>query len=117
MKTEGIDHVALSVHDLGKATEWYQRVLGLERRHADVWGDEPTFVCAGQTGVALFSADNSAPRFLHLAFRVDRQGFESAQRELRALGVEFRFQDHEISHSIYFTDPDGHRLEITTYDL
>jgi len=32
-------------------------------------------------------------------------------------GIKFEFQDHEISHSIYFRDPDGHALEITTYDL
>jgi ketosteroid isomerase-like protein len=25
--------------------------------------------------------------------------------------------DHETAHSVYFQDPDGHRLEITTYEL
>ena len=32
-------------------------------------------------------------------------------------GIEFEFQDHKISHSIYFYDPDRHELEITTYEL
>ena len=40
-----------------------------------------------------------------------------AQAELKRRGIQFEFQDHKISHSIYFDDPDGHHLEITTYDL
>ena len=32
-------------------------------------------------------------------------------------GVEVHFSDHEISHSIYFADPDGHELELTTYEV
>jgi len=27
------------------------------------------------------------------------------------------FQNHGIAHSIYFRDPDGHELEITTYEV
>jgi len=54
---------------------------------------------------------------LHLAFRADRKNFLAAQDELKRRGIEFEFQDHEISHSIYFYDPDRHELEITTYDL
>jgi len=54
---------------------------------------------------------------LHLAFRADRKNFLAAQRELKERGIKFEFQDHEISHSIYFHDPDGHELEITTYEL
>ncbi len=54
---------------------------------------------------------------LHLAFRANRENFLAAQRELEKRGIKFEFQDHETSHSIYFRDPDGHQLEITTYDL
>jgi catechol-2,3-dioxygenase len=36
---------------------------------------------------------------------------------LKKRAIPFEFQDHEISHSIYFRDPDGHRIEITTYEL
>jgi catechol-2,3-dioxygenase len=56
-------------------------------------------------------------RILHLAFRANRENFLAAQRELEKRGIKCEFQDHEISHSIYFHDPDGHVLEITTYDL
>jgi catechol-2,3-dioxygenase len=54
---------------------------------------------------------------LHLALRTDRANFLQAQQELKQRGIKFHFQDHEISQSIYFRDPDGHELEITTYEL
>jgi len=31
--------------------------------------------------------------------------------------ITFEFQDHVIAHSIYFQDPDGHEIEITTYEI
>ena len=54
---------------------------------------------------------------LHFAMRADRKNFLAAQKELKGRGIDFEFQDHEISHSIYFRDPDGHQIEITTYEL
>lgn len=53
----------------------------------------------------------------HFAFRVDRANFEQAQHELTARGIEFEFEDHTISQSIYLSDPDGHRIELTTFEL
>jgi catechol 2,3-dioxygenase-like lactoylglutathione lyase family enzyme len=123
---ESIDHVALNVRDLKRAEAWYREVLGLERRFEAEWGDVPTVLCAGSTCVALFPGSGrshggnarSQPRVLrHIAFRVDRENFGKAQEELRARGVEFTFEDHEISHSLYFSDPDGHIIELTTYEV
>jgi catechol 2,3-dioxygenase-like lactoylglutathione lyase family enzyme len=119
-----IDHVAIAVADVERSIDWYRDVLGLERRHAE-WGNEPAMVCAGETCVALFALEGGsepAPgrgsvAMRHLAFRVDRDGFERAQEELAERGIQFDFMDHETAHSIYFADPDGHRLEITTYEL
>jgi catechol 2,3-dioxygenase-like lactoylglutathione lyase family enzyme len=122
---EGIDHVALAVRDLRRSAEWYIEVLGFEHWHDGMWNGEPVFVGKGKTALALFVARDpdvpDAPRgglgMLHLAFRASGSEFIRAQAELQARGIAFQFQDHEISHSIYFRDPDGHRLEITTYDL
>ena len=126
MQLEGIDHVALAVSDVDRAAQWYIDVLGFERRYTDMWDDVPTFIGKGTTAIALFPARSGARstsrsempiRMLHLAFRADRKNFLAAQEELNRRGIDFEFQDHEISHSIYFRDPDGHQLEITTYEI
>jgi catechol 2,3-dioxygenase-like lactoylglutathione lyase family enzyme len=121
---EAIDHVALGVRDQRRSIEWYRDVLGLERRYEEAWGDFPAVLCAGDTCVALFAASAPAQEALpertgmrHLAFRVDRANFERARAELRDRGIEVEYSDHQISHSIYFADPDGHRIELTTYDV
>ena len=126
LKVEGIDHVALAVRDVERSIRWYGDLLGLERRFADVWGDVPAFISAGTTSIALFPVRDGAAKpppgrdsiaMLHLAFRVDASGFAHAKEELTRRGIAWEFSDHEVSHSIYFDDPDGHHLEITTYDL
>jgi catechol 2,3-dioxygenase-like lactoylglutathione lyase family enzyme len=126
MQLEGIDHVALSVRDVERSAQWYMGVLGFEQRHEGMWGGVPTFIGKGTTSIALFpprdQVSETAPvgsniQMLHLAFRANRENFLAAQRELQRQGIKFHFSDHEISHSIYFRDPDGHQLEITTYEL
>ena len=133
---EGIDHVAMSVRDVERAAQWYIDVLGFERRFSEMWDGFPVFIGKGTTAIALFPVNpdptstslaavasakeavtRDEVRMLHLAFRANRKSFVAAQEELKQRGTQFEFQDHEISHSIYFSDPDGHKLEITTYDL
>lgn len=124
MELEGIDHVALSVRDIERAAHWYIDVLGFKRLYDGMWDGVPVFIGKGTTALALFpvrerstSAESAEVRMLHLAMRANRQNFLAAQEELKHRGIKFEFQDHEISHSIYFRDPDGHRLEITTYEV
>jgi catechol 2,3-dioxygenase-like lactoylglutathione lyase family enzyme len=126
MQLEGIDHVALAVRDVEQSANWYVDVLGFERRFEEMWDGVPTFIAKGNTAIALFPLRNNDSKpasrtgrigMLHLAFRANRKNFLSAQEELKRRGIKFEFSDHEISHSIYFRDPDGHELEITTYDL
>jgi catechol 2,3-dioxygenase-like lactoylglutathione lyase family enzyme len=117
---QGLDHVALAVRDQQVSDGWYRDVLGLEREHADEWGDTPIALMAHGSGLALFKAPpdgNPAVRLRHIAFRVDRENFDIAQDDLRARGIAFEFQDHAVSQSIYFEDPDGLRLELTTYEV
>ena len=125
-KIEALDHVALSARDVARAAKWYGEILGFKRLHEDKWNGIPVFVGNGDVAIALFpaaeeigstSADRAAVRTLHFAFRTDRENFSRAQDELKKRAIPFEFQDHEISHSIYFHDPDGHKIEITTYQL
>ncbi len=125
IELQGIDHVALLVRDVEQSARWYIDVLGFEHRWPGMWNGVPTFVGKGTTALALFpSAGDQAVdaatrglRMLHLAFRTTASGFAAAQQDLQRRDIPFEFQDHEISHSIYFRDPDGHELEITTYEI
>lgn len=122
---EGIDHVAMSVSDVERAAQWYIEVLGFKRLHKGMWDGVPVFIGRGTTALALFPiranersiSDRGGIRMLHLAMRANRKSFLAAQEELKQRGIRFEFQDHEVAHSIYFRDPDGYRLEITTYEL
>ena len=121
---EGIDHVAMSVRDVERSARWYIDVLGFKRLHEGMWDGVPIFIGKGTTALALFPvrerSGSSIPadiRMLHLAMRANRTNLLAAQEELKRRGIKFEFQDHEIAHSIYFRDPDGHQLEITTYEL
>jgi catechol 2,3-dioxygenase-like lactoylglutathione lyase family enzyme len=121
-----LDHVAISVRDMNRSIDWYARTLGLEKR--SLWDGEPVMMCAGDTCLALFSVDgpgiamseSERQRHLtarHIAFRVDRANFEAAQKEFREKGSDSRFADHGVCHSVYVDDPDGHTIELTTYEV
>jgi catechol 2,3-dioxygenase-like lactoylglutathione lyase family enzyme len=125
-KIDALDHVALSVRDVERSARWYSDVLGFKRQHEEMWDGVPIFVGNGAAAIALFPVrnkagsrthDRAAVRTLHFAFRADRENFLRAQDELKKRAIPFDFQDHEISHSIYFRDPDGHEIEITSYEL
>ncbi len=126
IQIQHIDHLALTVRDIAKSTEWYCDVLGLEHHYQGMWEGVPAMLFIGNTGLALFPTKSKHPNpppgsdtiaMMHFAFRVDRTNFSAAQTQLQERGIDFEFQDHEISHSIYFNDLDGHQLELTTYEL
>lgn len=121
-----LDHVAISVRDIDRSVDWYGKMLGLEKR--STWDGEPVMMCAGDTCLALFSVDgpgitlseSERQRHLtarHIAFRVDRANFDAAQKEFQEKGIDSRFADHSVCHSVYLDDPDGHTIELTTYDV
>jgi catechol 2,3-dioxygenase-like lactoylglutathione lyase family enzyme len=123
MRLEQTDHVALRCAAPEATKAWYVSTLGFEHVLSGQWSGVPIVLRLGSTFITLFpQKENEQPsangRAWHLALRAATYAdFRSAQTELQAQGVSFQFQDHEISHSIYFFDPDGFLLEITTYDV
>lgn len=124
MHLEQIDHIALRCASPETTRDWYVERLGFEHVYRGQWGGSPIMLRLGSTSLALFPRKHPAEpppaegQAWHLALRAATYAsFQAAQAELQAKGISFQFQDHEISHSIYFFDPDGFLLEITTYDV
>lgn len=124
MELEALDHVGINVADVDRSMAWYRDVLGLKRTHEEDWGDFPAVMEANGSGVALFPRDDGAPGppvrssddMSHIGFRTSRQGLERATSEVSDRGIPFHTGDYGAAWSIYFDDPDGHQIEITTYE-
>lgn len=134
--TAGIDHVETIVSSHEAAAAWYERVLGLEiQSEYEQWAtDGGPLILSGDGGgtkLALFEGTPARDRadeptgFQRVAFGVDGNAFERFLERLPELeltdgnGEPVRAADvvdHDLSHSIYFTDLDGNPLEVTTYD-
>jgi catechol 2,3-dioxygenase-like lactoylglutathione lyase family enzyme len=135
MKVQRIHHVAYRCHDARETVEWYRKHLNMEFVLAIAEDRVPStkaadpymhlFMDAGNGNVlAFFEIPNSPPMgrdgntpdwVQHIAFKVD--GDESvlveAKARLEAAGIEVvGITDHTIFKSIYFRDPNGHRLEL-----
>jgi catechol 2,3-dioxygenase-like lactoylglutathione lyase family enzyme len=132
-----LSHVTYITQDSGVTADFYSRILKMELVNA-VTDDtipstgEPlpyfhTFFRMGDgSTIAFFEAPELAPLekgphpahtiFRHLALQVDSVHAVDAWHEwLTENGVEVIGPiDHKIIYSIYFHDPDGGRLEITT---
>lgn len=129
---DSIDHVHLEVADREDAAKWYERMLGL-KRHAPFaqWADDPDgplflATAAGAPALALFARPTQKPnRDATVAFRISGEAFLEFLDEVLRIdlyGLDGRrlvrddIVDHDLSWSLYFTDRDGNRLEVTTYD-
>jgi catechol-2,3-dioxygenase len=117
-----LDHVSLNVSDRAGSIAWYHDVLGLEQQGSPHRDDWPVFIGDLGACVALFQAQVESPDrapestgLRHIAFMVGRNDLAEAQARLREHGVEFRFEDHGNAHSVYFPDPDGNVVELTSY--
>jgi catechol 2,3-dioxygenase-like lactoylglutathione lyase family enzyme len=134
-RVEQIDHVELFVPDRRAAAAWYQRVLGLsiipEHESWALHPRGPLMISSdgGSTKLALFEGQPQGARetvgFHRVAFRVGADNFTRFIARLPDLNlVDHQGQpvtgesvvDHTGARSIYFCDPFGHRLELTTYD-
>lgn len=126
-----IDHVEIFVPDRNQAAGWYKTVLGFQivERYRD-WaktGSGPLMISADteREMIALFEGepqgDHAETGICRLAFRVSGAEFvDFIKSSLRwsepPLGVD-DIKNHERAYSIYFTDPYGNPLELTTYDV
>jgi catechol 2,3-dioxygenase-like lactoylglutathione lyase family enzyme len=111
-KIQGLNHLTLAVSDLGRSVSFYRDVLGLELRA--LWADG-AYLEAGSLWLCL-SVDAAAEGvrrsdYTHYALDVAPADFDALADRVRAHAPEWKDNRSEGA-SLYFLDPDGHRLEL-----
>lgn len=134
MDVKGLHHVAYRCSDAKRTTEFYTRYLGLDFNIAVAENYVPStgewsphihifFRMDDDSHVAFFEVpespamqkDAGTPEWVqHLALRVaDMDTLLKRKAQLEADGIAVVGPtDHHLCQSIYFFDPDGHRLEL-----
>jgi catechol-2,3-dioxygenase len=116
-----IDHVHVHVSDRSAAESWYAQVLGFGRtKELEFWavGGGPLTIQnrEGAVHIALFER---TPTKTHssIALKVSALEYMNWRSHLPKVLVEPpESEDHDVSMSLYFKDPDGNPYEITTYE-
>lgn len=126
-----LDHVELFVPDRAEAAAWYGRVFACRALPGtEAWARHPQGPLmispdGGRTKLALFTGEPQGGRptagFHRVAFRLSGAEWLAFLARLPGLGLAeeggaARVVDHTEAWSVYFTDPFGHHLEVTTYD-
>ena len=126
MRVSGIDHIVLTVRDLEATRRFYERVLGMETR---VMANGRSALHFGRQKINLHRAGSEvepratspAPGCADLCFVIHSR-ISDALDELRALGVPIIEGPVQRSGalgemvSVYFNDPDGNLVEVSSYD-
>lgn len=130
-------HVAFRCNDAKQTVDFYRDALGMELvgcmaedRVPSTHEPDPymhIFLNAGGGNIlAFFELPNSPPMdrdrntphwVQHIALQVaDLDALEKAKAHLEGMGLDvIGATDHTIFKSIYFHDPNGHRLELSTW--
>jgi catechol 2,3-dioxygenase-like lactoylglutathione lyase family enzyme len=134
MEIKRIHHVAYRCNDAKETVEFYKNLLGMEFILAIAEDEVPStkapdpymhvFLDAGMGSVLAFfelpnsppmGRDNNTPEWVqHLAFEVeDVEALLKIKARAEVAGLDVLGPiNHAIFHSIYFFDPNGHRVEI-----
>jgi catechol 2,3-dioxygenase-like lactoylglutathione lyase family enzyme len=122
MKIERIDHLNLTVADIDRSVEFYQRVLGMR---AETMGEGRAALYFGQQKIHLdlahgpmaMSGEKRLPA--HICF-VTETPMDEVKERLAECGVAVRMQGPRAGaigeiQSVYIDDPDQNSVEISSY--
>lgn len=112
---QGINHITIAVSDLERSLGFYTHLLGMKPH---VRWDSGAYLSLGGIWFCL-SLDEAAPArdYSHIAFDVAKESFDEVANRLRHEGVVEWKKNKSEGSSLYFLDPDGHKLEIHSGSL
>jgi len=110
-----MNHITLAVTDIERSFDFYHNVLGLTPLVK--WDKGAYFLIGGTVNGFWFCLNLDAKHvptdgYTHYAFSVDQKDFEQFAERITRSEVRIFKDNTSPGDSLYFLDPDGHRLEI-----
>ena len=120
MKIKSLGHVVIRVKDLQRSEKLYSEVLGLPVcAHFKQDGMNMAFFTLGNHHDFAISeskdlGDEATSGLDHVAFKIgeDIQDLLEAKKSMEAHGVKTLPIDHNVTKSLYISDPDGNGIEL-----
>ncbi|SHJ68066.1 Catechol 2,3-dioxygenase [Shimia gijangensis] len=111
---QGLNHITLAVTDLQRALDFYCGILGAKKTAKWATG---AYLDLGGIWLCL-AVGPVTPRqdYTHFALSCSGEGFEALAKSIRATSPEWQTNSSQ-GPSLYFMDPDGHRLELHVGDM
>ncbi len=106
-----MNHITLAITNIHKSFEFYREVLGL--RPLVKW-DKGAYFLVGDFWFCLNVDKNRQvnPCYTHYAFTVTKEQFDKLRDAIIACGAKIFKENTSPGDSLYFLDPDGHKLEL-----
>ncbi len=111
----GINHITIAVSDLHRSLAFYHETLGFEMRAR--W-DTGAHLCIDGLWLCLtIEPAKPAKDYTHIAFSISKEDFSAWQDRFNKATVKLWKTNRSEGDSLYFLDPDGHKLELHVGDL
>lgn len=111
----GLNHITLACIDIEKSFSFYNDLLGF--KPLVKWAKGAYFLIGDLWFCLNLDEERKATAcYTHYAFSVSEADFNEMSAKIKALGLEIFKENKSEGKSLYFLDPDGHKLEIHVGD-
>ncbi|MEM7606675.1 MAG: VOC family protein [Myxococcota bacterium] len=107
----GINHITFAVHSLARSLTFYEQ-LGAK---VEAQWNRGAFLRLGGVWVALLEGEVSnreATDYSHIAWNVAPANYAAMAERIESAGGRIWSENVTPGDSLFFMDPDGHRLEL-----
>jgi catechol 2,3-dioxygenase-like lactoylglutathione lyase family enzyme len=112
-----LNHITLAVTDIDRSFDFYRNVLVF--KPLAKWNMGAYFLVGEEANGLWFCLNVDqhrvpSPCYTHYAFTVSKEQFEPMSDRIITSGAHVFKENTSPGESLYFLDPDGHKLEIHT---
>ncbi len=106
-----LNHITLAVKEIDRSFDFYKNILGLKPL---VKWNKGAYFLAEDFWFCLNVDASRKPNccYTHYAFSVTNDNFEVMSKKIINSGAKIFKENSSPGESLYFLDPDGHKLEI-----